>query len=359
MGTITVLGYVLSFFWATVSVPELAKWACQVLEAGEGVRSLLIAAGWLLIALALAAVCMSLADRPRLAARILLFALLPIWGLVLNHGMTERCKLECPDGPYRALASPEVYELVLLHALSVTGYAISRRCALDLPKRAEPWVVSLLLCGLVLHALLAIQLFDLLPGLILLPLTLPLLAPFATMVAFWRELARRSASLAGGIVRTPLVLVGYGLAQAFWRGRSDAAFDVFTRTCTHAFSMLPLEVAQEHCGHYLCTVAAHGHPSLVRPERWGVRRGRAIIVNRQLAIANAFEDLLHARWPRLGRVARSAYDRLAIPICRFITNRWLADALYVAMKPAEWLFYLALLLLDRESPERRIARMYR
>ena len=82
-------------------------------------------------------------------------------------------------------------------------------------------------------------------------------------------------------------------------------------------------------------------------------------MNRQLAVANAFEDLLHARWPRFGRTARACYDRLAIPVCRWITSRWLADLLYLAMKPAEWLFYLALLLFDRQSPETRIDRMYR
>jgi hypothetical protein len=37
----------------------------------------------------------------------------------------------------------------------------------------------------------------------------------------------------------------------------------------------------------------------------------------------------------------------------------LADLLYLAMKPAEWLFYLVLLVFDSECPEARIDRMYR
>jgi len=90
-----------------------------------------------------------------------------------------------------------------------------------------------------------------------------------------------------------------------------------------------------------------------------VRRGQVILVNRQLAVANAFEDLLHARWPRFGAFARRVYDRLGWPVSRWIRRRWLADAVYLAMKPAEWAFYVALLLLDPAAPEARIGRMYR
>ena len=82
-------------------------------------------------------------------------------------------------------------------------------------------------------------------------------------------------------------------------------------------------------------------------------------MNRQLALANAFEDLLHERWPRFGKWARRVYDRVGWPLSRSIQSRWASDLVYLAMKPAEWIFYVALLLLDRASPERRIERMYR
>ena len=44
---------------------------------------------------------------------------------------------------------------------------------------------------------------------------------------------------------------------------------------------------------------------------------------------------------------------------RYITRAWMADLVYLAMKPFEWGFYATLLLLDRDDPERRIDRMYR
>jgi hypothetical protein len=35
------------------------------------------------------------------------------------------------------------------------------------------------------------------------------------------------------------------------------------------------------------------------------------------------------------------------------------DLTYLAMKPAEWAFYVTLLIFDSADPEQRIARMYR
>lgn len=370
VGTLVTIAYLLALFAACVAVPELAQRACRALDLAGGWRSLFNVLGWSAIALGLGVVLHTLSGRPRRAFVVLVLVLLPVWGLVLNQMLTGRCKLECPDDPYRVFAAPEVYGLAVLHAVTAVGYALSRRRAHDLPARAEPWIVALLVCGTLLHAALALQLIDLMPWFVFFPLTLPLIAPVASILLFSRELLRRlraaadrsgvrGAALGHGLVRTPLVLGAYAVMQALWRGHPSGALDVFTRTCTHTFSALPLELAQRTCGHYLCTVAACGHPALVRPERLGFRRGKVIIVNRQLAVANAFEDLLHARWPRFGRVARACYDRLALPICRYIRHRWLADLVYLGMKPAEWLFYLALLAFDPSSPEARIERMYR
>jgi len=371
VGTLVTIGYLLVVLAACVAVPELVESTCRALGLAEAWRSWFAIMGWLAVALGLAVALKTLSCRPRRAFAVLVFVLLPIWGLILNQWLTGRCKLDCPDDPYRVFAAPEVYGLAVLHAATAGGYALSRRRAQDLPERAEPWITALLLCGILLHVAVAVQLLDLMPLILVFPVTLPLMAPVASVLLFWRELARRlrasgeryrsehGAALGGGLLRAPLVLGAHALLQALWRGHPTAAVDVFARTCTHTFSQLPLELTNQHCGHYLCTVAACGHPGLVRPERFGFRRGKVIIVNRQLAIANAFEDLLHSRWPRFGRAARASYDRLAIPICRYIRRRWLADLVYVAMKPAELVFYLVLLAFDPLSPEARIERMYR
>lgn len=109
--------------------------------------------------------------------------------------------------------------------------------------------------------------------------------------------------------------------------------------------------------HYLCTVAARGHSKIVKPIRTGKRHGHLVLVNRQLCIANAFEQLLEERLPRLHRGIRSAYDRTGYPIAKHIHSPYAADMVYFIMKPLEWLFLIILYFFDLK-PEDRIAVQY-
>ena len=110
-------------------------------------------------------------------------------------------------------------------------------------------------------------------------------------------------------------------------------------------------------GHYLCTVAVNGHEKLVKPTRMGIRHGEKIVVNRQLCIANAFEQLLEDRTPRFHRAVRSFYDKYGYPISKHITTKLRADIIYIAMKPLEWVFLATLYLFD-VNPESRISLQY-
>ena len=346
--------------------------------------------------------------RPfQVAAEVLVFALLPIWGLFYAFGVARAgCfQYSCDDAGnvQRPFAASGILGLVVLHLIVAFAYAVSKKR----PEALRPWtelaVLSTLLTGILLHTTLAVHFGPwLLAGLLLPPLFIPTLAPVFSVLllgsefrqrlrrrgreSLQQELSLRNANPEQPIYREagaapppalseiPMVehqsllkrailgapaLIGLHFAiHAAFTGRPAAALEVFTQTCGHTLSTLPIETVTVNC-HYLCTVAARGHDWLVRPERLGRRGGLVITVNRQLATANAFEDLLHERWPRFGRRARWAYDRLGLPVSRYIRWRWLADLVYLAMKPAEWVFYLVLLLLDRESPEARIARMYR
>jgi hypothetical protein len=156
-----------------------------------------------------------------------------------------------------------------------------------------------------------------------------------------------------------MAVVTLGLWSVIHRLLLDQGpLSTFTEACGRDWTFATRMPPPQDC-HYLCTVAARGHPWLVRPQRLGHRRGHPILVNRQLALANAFEDLLRERWPRFGRLCRLLYDRLAWPLSRQITHPLASDAIYLLMKPAEWLFALTLLILDPEEPEERIGRMYR
>ncbi len=110
-------------------------------------------------------------------------------------------------------------------------------------------------------------------------------------------------------------------------------------------------------GHYLCTVAACGHTRLVKPIRTGIRHGSPIMVNRQLCVANAFEQVLEERVPAVHRRVRKFYDAYGLPISRLIRSPYASDAVYLLMKPLEW-FFLMVLYLSDARPEDRIWRQY-
>lgn len=139
--------------------------------------------------------------------------------------------------------------------------------------------------------------------------------------------------------------------------KPDSLIKAFTETSDWVLSgkISPPPVREDV--HYLCTVALSGHEELVKPLRYGIRRGEKIVVNRQLCVANAFEQLLEERTPRFHRAVRHFYDTYGYPISRWIRTPWSADLVYLMMKPLEWVFVFILYLFD-EKPENRIAGQY-
>lgn len=108
---------------------------------------------------------------------------------------------------------------------------------------------------------------------------------------------------------------------------------------------------------YIATAAAHGHPRFVGAQTLLSEVGTPRVVNWQLARLKAAEIALGVLSPRLHRAVRVVYDRLAPPIARRLQNRWLADAAYLSLKPAEW---AATWLLRRAVPDidARVARLF-
>ena len=144
------------------------------------------------------------------------------------------------------------------------------------------------------------------------------------------------------------VMMGQGL---------DAPIKAFTETADWTFSQQIPPPPAEYDGHYLCTVAAGGHKRIVKPLRLGTRRDQTIVVNRQLCIANAFEEVIQEKMPRVHGRIRYVYDNYGYPLSRVITSPARADFVYFVMKPLEWIFLVFLYLVDLR-PEQRIARQY-
>ncbi len=157
---------------------------------------------------------------------------------------------------------------------------------------------------------------------------------------------------------TMIPLLGIIVAVLLLFGQEpDSLIKAWTQTADWNMSqkVAPQNIVRDE--HYLCTVAAGGHRAIVKPIRTGKRHGHRVIVNRQLCIANAFEQLLEERAPNFHRFVRASYDKIGYPIAKHIQSPYIADATYFIMKPLEWIFLFSLYLFDTK-PENRIAVQY-
>ena len=162
--------------------------------------------------------------------------------------------------------------------------------------------------------------------------------------------------IAAVVAMIPILGVVIAILALFGQA-PDAAIKAFTETANYTFSTKIPPQNVFHDEHYLCTVAAGGHEKIVKPIRMGKRHGHDVVVNRQLMIANAFEQVLEERTPRFHRVVRNFYDKYGFPIAKLIKSKTVADIVWFVMKPLEWIFLITLYLVDA-NPEDRIAKQY-
>lgn len=137
----------------------------------------------------------------------------------------------------------------------------------------------------------------------------------------------------------------------------DSVIKAFTETSDWTLSQKVSPPPVEMQDHYLCTVSLRGSDKRVKPLRCGLRRGQKIIVNRQLMVANAFEELIQVKFPQVHGFIRHAYDTYGYPLSKHITTEKRANVTYILMKPLEYVFILLLYLFD-QKPENRIAAQY-
>lgn len=151
-----------------------------------------------------------------------------------------------------------------------------------------------------------------------------------------------------GLAHAALLLLGQG---------PHPLIAAFTDTSDWALSQQTSPPNVYYDEHYLCTVAAGGHRKLVKPLRSGIRHGHHVVVNRQLLVANAFEQIISDRLPRTHQMIRSFYDHYGFDLAKRIKTRWAADLVWILMKPLEWVFLTVIYLCVRH-PEDLIAMQY-
>ena len=154
----------------------------------------------------------------------------------------------------------------------------------------------------------------------------------------------------------PLLGIIIGILLLFGQA-PDSVIKAWTETADWTLSLKEAPQNIEYDEHYLCTVAAGGHRKLVKPVRKGIRHGHEVIVNRQLCVANAFEQILEEKTPHFHKLVRGIYDRYGFPVARLIKSKWIADIIYILMKPLEWIF-LTVIYMSDVHPENRIATQY-
>lgn len=153
-------------------------------------------------------------------------------------------------------------------------------------------------------------------------------------------------------------LLGIMIAVLFLFGQEpNSIIKAWTETADWTMSQRIAPQNIQYDEHYLCTVAAGGHRNVVKPIRTGMRHGHRVVVNRQLCIANAFEQVLEEKTPVFHKVVRAIYDSTGYPIAKHIHSKYLADTIYFLMKPLEWFFVIVLYTVD-VNPENRIAVQY-
>ncbi len=286
------------------------------------------------------------------------------------------------DAAYTPIAIESMPTFMTLCVLAIVGYGAVRLYAQKLPPLTAALCYAAMYLGMILAIMVCVQLFEqatefpvmylmifpinyVLCSLRLMRDSVRFLSELAGSVTYTNPILRWSARLLGHGARFILIaflltvpLMGAVILIMLLFGQQpDAMIRAFTQTTQWTLSQQIPPPALTYEGHYLCTVAARGDAKVVKPLRAGKRHGRLIVVNRQLLVANAFEDLIAEKTPRFHRLVRGLYDTCGRPISVYINTPRRSNAVYFLMKPLEWLFTLILYLFD-SKPEDRIAMQY-
>lgn len=128
---------------------------------------------------------------------------------------------------------------------------------------------------------------------------------------------------------------------------ANALIATFTETYGHPLSAL---LCTADTNGAVNSAAVSGHYPLIKLVR--IRRGKRILVTRQLHTASAFERLLQERMPHLHLRLRGLYEGMNSRCKRLYQmpgNHWLITVTYVAFLPLEWLFTFILYAAGRKA----------
>lgn len=317
----------------------------------------------------------------KVAATIVeIFSLIVLPYLYASFGRDNIC---CVDDEIDTAAFSPKHQLTILViiALALGGYIYSKFRRSIAPPVIEVLVNSSILTGIILNAFIFFHatvwfysVFGALPVILLGIMMLAKNHRLFSAQFIQQETANQLESIAWRIllaktfIKFPLLLVLcipllvlISSVLLLFGQKPDSIVRAFTETYKHGFSQWDYKCDNVDCGgHYLCSVAAKGHKKIVKPTRFGIRNNGLIICNRQLLIANAFEEILQQKFPFVHKQIRKQYNKVGNCIHRYygvFDIKLVSDGIYFLMKPLEWIFLFILYCVDR-NPENRIAKQY-
>lgn len=229
--------------------------------------------------------------------------LVPEWKGGCRHGW-----LDCFHVGKLALTPLVLVATAALYALEV----------LHVEHRTQPWIVR----GISLGALVstACSVFGLVVVEPRVEMWWWLVVPF--YLAVWYSV--RAVQLARLSGRNPLAcLTDLGLSIPFWLGSW-----IWSRLAYEALPDKPPEC-------FVVTAASRGHRGCVGPIVGVTHRGRRQPANAQLLTLWRLEAVWRTQAPLSHAAFRCLYNRAGPAIARHVTSPWIADALFLAIKPAE------------------------
>lgn len=142
-------------------------------------------------------------------------------------------------------------------------------------------------------------------------------------------------------------------SSGIWIGAQVAGWSLAVIRAMEVYARLP-KTPPSHC--YVATAAARGHRRFVGSTKHMIAdEGTEMWINPQLRVLKCGEIALQTLWPRGHAACRRVYDTVGPWLARRLTHPLLADAAYLALKPAEWLTRAGLRVL---GANRHITRIY-
>ena len=129
----------------------------------------------------------------------------------------------------------------------------------------------------------------------------------------------------------------HGIAVRAWFAALTVSILAQIPVAMKIFASLPVERPAGYGECFVVSAAAQGHEGFVR-SHYDPARGRN--VNDQLLVLQAFEARLVVRHPVFHRRLRRFYNRVAPRIAARVRSPYTADAVYLLLKPLEWLVRL-------------------